>query len=913
MNPNWNHIVREHLAVLRLPPEREIEIVEELALHLEAVYEEALGEGAIEAEAQARALRAVADWRLLECEMSRVEQPLTARWLPVADVEYLERKGGMRMESLWQDLRFGARMLLKQPGFALIVVFTLALGIGANTAIFTLLDKVLIRQLPVEEPEQLVTFVSDASGAPGVFSYPMYADLRDRNDVLAGMVAYSQRPFSLSDGSQSERVVGEIVSGNYFAVLGLRPALGRFFLPEEDRAPGTHPVVVIGHGLWRRRFGADPAVIGKTVNLNAYRYTVVGVTPAEFTGTTRGTVNDVYVPIMMQAETGPGRSNALNNRNWGWLHLIGRLKPNVSRRQAQAALSLLADEPGKTPPGAKDKAKFSPNILMDGSRGHTHRIKDLALPLKLLMGVVGLVLLIACANVANLLLARASARRKEIAVRLAVGASRIRLVRQLLTESAILAALGGGAGLLVASWFAGLLLRFQQQTNFVPRALDGRLDGRALGFTLALSLLTGIVFGLAPALQASKPDFVAALKEETPGLGVGGRRLSLRNLLVVVQVALSLVVLIGAGLCVKSLRALQAIDPGFEPAKVVTASFDLSQNGYDETRGRQFISGISERVAALPGVEAVSLASIVAFSDGFWISGATPEGYQPQPNERLAFDFNAISPNYFRTLGASLVSGREFTAQDTVDAPLVVIINEATARRYWPGQEAVGKRIIRGRGQFFEVVGVIRNSKEKGLTADPRPAIYLPLLQNYVRDQSLTLHVRAATEAQTLLTAVRREVQSLDPTLPVYNLQTLAQQKDGSLYAERLATVLLTLFGLLALLLAAVGIYGVLSYGVTERTREMGIRLALGARSGDLLNLVVGQGMVLVLIGLIIGVCASFALTRLIEKLLFGVSATDPLTFVVIPLLLVSVALLACWIPARRATKVDPLVALRHD
>ncbi|MGH9855775.1 MAG: FtsX-like permease family protein, partial [Blastocatellia bacterium] len=453
---------------------------------------------------------------------------------------------------------------------------------------------------------------------------------------------------------------------------------------------------------------------------------------------------------------------------------------------------------------------------------------------------------------------------------------------------------------------------FQQQTNFVPRSFDGSLDGRALGFTLGVSLLTGIVFGLAPALVASKPDFVAALKEDTPGRGGSVRRLSLRNLLVVAQVALSLVVLIGAGLCVKSLRALQAIDPGFEPAKVMTASFDLSQNGYDEPRGRQFISQLSERVAALPGVEAVSFGNIVAFSDGFWISGATPEGYQPQPGERLAFDFNFISPHYFQTLGARLASGREFTAQDTADAPRVVIVNEATARRYWPGQEAVGKRIILGRGtQFAEIVGVVRNSKEKGLTEDPRPAIYLPLLQQSVPE--LTLHARAATDAQTLLAAVRREVQALDATLPVYNLGTLAQQKDGSLYTERLAATLLTLFGLLALLLAAVGIYGVLSYAVTERTREMGIRLALGARPRDLLKLVVGQGLILTIIGLGLGVGAAFALTRLIEKLIFGVSSTDPLTFVVIPLLLAGVALLACWIPARRATRVDPLVALKCE
>jgi macrolide transport system ATP-binding/permease protein len=804
---------------------------------------------------------------------------------------------------MFQDLHFGTRMLLKHRGFTSIAVLTLALGIGANTAIFTLLDKAFIRRLPVEQPTQLVTFIEGATGAPAIFSYPMYADLRDRNEVLAGVVTYFQQPFSLSDGAQTERVIGQIVSGNYFATLGVHPALGRFFLPEEDRTPGTSPVVVISQGLWRRSFGANPAVIGKTVNLNGYRYTVVGIAPAEFTGTTRGTVNDVYVPMMMQAQAQPGRNDKLDDRGSGWLRVIGRLKPNVTREQAQAALTILIDDTNRMFPGKTGPKRL---LLMDGSRGHADRIKDLSLPLKLMMGVVGLVLLIACANVANLLLARASARRKEIAVRLAVGASRRRIVRQLLTESTILAALGGSVGLLVASWLTGLLLGFQQQTNFVPRTFDGRLDGRALGFTLALSLLTGVVFGLAPALQASKRDFVAALKEDTPGAGGWARGLSLRNLLVIVQVALSLVVLIGAGLCVKSLRALQAIDPGFETAKVLTASFDLSLNGYNEARGRQFLRQLSERIAALPGVESVSLARGVVLSDFVWIRSATIDGYQPRPDERLAFSFNVVTPDYFQTLGTPLVRGRDFTAQDTADAPPVVIVNEAMAGRYWPGHDAVGKRLNRG-----EVVGVVRNSKFKNLTEDQGPTIYAPLLQNYVPD--LTLHVRAATDAQTLLAAVRREVQSLDASLPLYNLQTLAQQKNGSLYTERLAAALLTLFGSLAMVLAAIGLYGVLLFAVTARTREMGIRLSQGAQPRDLLTLVIGQGMQLTLIGLILGVGASFALTRLLARLLFGVSPTDPLTFALIPLLLASVAVLACWIPARRATRMDPLTALRYE
>jgi predicted permease len=864
-----------------------------------------------------------ADWRHeWEAEL-RYRETLLAEWDKLnwkTKLDLLRRSGGAFVDALllqpsrwedemFQDLRYGVRVLLKNPGLSLIAVLTLALGIGANTAIFTLLDKVLIRTLPVEQPRQLVALAKDDSGAPASFSYPMYAELRARDELLSGLAAYIQQPFSLSDGGATERVIGQIVSGNYFAVLGVRPELGRVFLPEEDRTPGTHPVVVISHGLWQRRFGANPAVIGKTVNLNNYRYTVVGVAPREFTGTMRGTVNDVYVPAMMQVQAQPGRNSKLEDRGSGWLYLLGRLRPGASREPAQAALSASAEAAKKTFPGSTDPAKV---FLADGSRGFTGRVSDLALPLKLLMGVVGFVLLIACANVANLLLARGAARRKELAVRLAIGASRFRIVRQLLTESLVLTALGGGIGLLVAGWLAHLLLGFQEQTNFVPRTLDGDLDGRVLSFTLGLSLLTGIVFSLVPSLQAAKTEFVVALKEDTPLLGTGKRRLNLRNVLVVAQVALSLVVLIGAGLCVQSLRALQAIDLGLEPAKVLTASFDLSLNGYNEARGQQFFALLSERVAAQPGVESVSLARGVAFSAFVWIRSATIEGYQPQPNERLAFNFNIISPSYFKTLGTPLVRGREFTPQDVAGSPRVVIVHEATARRYWPGEDAVGKRLKYGNvDQFAEVVGVVRNARDKGLTADPRPAIYAPLLQQYAPD--MTLHVRTATGAETLLDALRREVQTLDAQLPVYNLKTLAEQKDGSLYTERMAAVLLTLFGLLALLLAVIGLYGVLSYAVTQRTRELGIRLALGAEPRDVLRLVISQGMRLTFIGLLLGLTASFALTRVLAKFLFGVSATDPTTFGLIALLLAAVAFVACWVPARRAARVDPLQALRHE
>ena len=846
--------------------------------------------------------RLLADWDRLDwrSRLDLVRRSSSA----FADAAWLQRK---RLEAdMIQDLRYGLRILRTHPGFAAVAVLTLALGIGANTAIFTFLDKLVIRTLPVERPHELVAFVSAADGEPAVFSYPGYADLRDHNEVLTGLVAFLQRPITLSDEGRAERVIGLIVSGNYFDVIGVRPALGRFFLPEEDRTPSLRPVVVISHALWRRRFAAAPDVLGRTITLNARPFTVVGVAPPEFSGTTPGTVNDLYVPTMMQAEAMAGVGSMLGNSNAGWLRLIGRLRPGVGREQARGPLMAIA-EAAWTSPGVKAPPPSSRAFLLaDGSRGHTDRIRDLALPLKLLMGVVGFVLLIACANVANLLLARASARSREIAVRLAVGASRLRITRQLLTEGSILAALAGGAGLAVAYWVATLLQSFQQQMTDVPRTFDARLDGRALAFTLGLSLLTGIACSLAPARQTAKQDFHDALKKGAPGLSGGWRGLSLRGALVIAQVALSLVVLVGAGLFVKSLRALQAVDPGFEPARVVTASFDLSMNGYDEARGRRFMSDLSARVMALPGVEAVSFANLVAFSDLFWISGARIDGYDPQPGERLAFDMNAIGPAYFRTIGTPVLAGREFTDRDAPDTPRVIVVNETAARRYWVGQNPIGRQTSRG-----QVVGVVADNREKGLTKRPKPAIYMPLLQSYA--PQMTLHVRTSSGPDAFAGALRREAQAIDPMLPIYNVRTLAQQRDGSLYAERMAAALLTLFGLLASLLAAVGIYGVLSCAVSERTREMGIRLAHGAQPRDLITLILSEGMRLTLIGLAIGAGAAFALTRLIRGLLFGVSATDPLTFATVPVLLAVVALLACWLPARRATRMDPLTALRYE
>ena len=869
-----------------------------------------------------------ADWRQeWETELAHRERQLDAwerlDWRDKLDL--FRRSTSAFWDALWiyrsrmeagmlHDLRYGARMLWRQKAFTAAAVVTLALGIGANTAMFTLLDTIVVRALPVEAPERLATFTTANGEFPLAISYPSYAALRTRVPLIPAMAVYSARPFSLADGASADRVTGGIVSGNYFSMLGVRPALGRFFAEDEDRAPGTHAVAVLGYGLWRRRFGSDPAVVGRSITLNARPFTVIGVAPPEFTGTTRGTVLDLYIPVMMAPSTLAGSARILENPNSGWLRLIGRLAPGATRAQAQVALAAALAElnVGARPPMKKDPAHLAaggppPVLVLDGSRGYREEVDGLTRPLQLLMGAVGFVLLIACANVASLLLARAVTRRQEIAIRLAAGASRWRVVRQLLTEGLLLAGIGGAAGILVASRLTTALTSLQQQMTYLPHTLDAAIDARALAFTLVVSLLTGIAFGLAPARQSLSADVAHNLRGRTSSHAARG--LSLRSLLIVGQVALSVIVLVGAGLCLKSLRALQTVDTGLEPSKVVTASFSLGLNRYDDERGRQFIDSLTRRTAALPGVESVALGNIVAFSDSFWISAAKIEGYDQAPGERMAFDFNAVGPDYFRTVGMPLEAGREFTASDTRNAPSVVVVNEALARRYWPGQNAVGKRITRG--VSLEVVGVVRDGRIRKVSEDAKPTIYLSLLQDYTPE--LTLHVRSAADARSLIARVRQEIQALDPGLPLYNLQTLEAQKNGSLYAERLSAMLLALFGALGIALVAIGLYGMLSYAVAERTREIGVRLALGATRGDLMTLVIRRGLVLTVIGSIAGIGGALAAVRALRGLLFGVSPTDPQVFVLAPIGLVAVALLACWIPARRATRLNPLTALRHE
>ncbi|MPY88819.1 MAG: FtsX-like permease family protein [Luteitalea sp.] len=824
------------------------------------------------------------------------------------------------LEALWHDVRYGTRMLLKAPGFTAVAVLSLAIGIGANTAIFSLVDKVLIRKLPVPEPDRLVVVSANrGQGVATTSNFPDFVDYRDKNEVFDGLVAYTQRAMTLSEGGQAERIQGLIVSGNYFTALRLRPALGRGFLPEEDKTASTHPVVVIGYGLWQRRFGGDPGIVGKSVSLNARPFTVVGVAPSAFNGTVAGGAPDVYVPIMMmmQMTTSPidllfgPRSRTLS----GWLQVLGRLKPGVSREQAAAAMTTLGGQIARAYPNADGSPRVEPTFLIeDGSRGHTNLLRDLRFPLQMLMATVGLILLIACANVANLLLARAGARQKEIAIRLATGAGRMRLIRQLLSESVLLSMLGGAAGLALAVSISGLMVSFTPPNNnaFSSLTLDNRLDVRVLGFTLAISMVTGILFGLAPALIASRPDLVSALRDEATVFGKKVRHMNLRNLLVVGQVAVSVIVLVGAGLCVRSLRNLNAIDAGFDPSKVLVMSVDVSLSGYNRERGLQFYSDLLERVQRLPGVEAVSLAIQIALGDGFG-ARMRAEGYVPKPGEDLSADFNQIGPDYFRVMKIPLLEGREFGQSDTSTTLPVAVINQTAARRFWPGQSPLGRRVIVGRPPDDEsrvVVGVVKDSKYRRLTEEVRPAVFIPFFQRYRGD--MTLHVRTTGDPATMLAAVRREVQALDASLPLYNTRTLEEQKTSSLYTSRLAATLLTIFGLLALVLAAVGLYGVMAYTVSRRTHEIGIRMALGAQGSDVRRLVMVEGTAIMTIGLLLGLGGALAGTRLVESFLYGVRPNDPIAFAGAALLLAAVTLLANYLPARRASRTDPLMAIRQ-
>ncbi|MGZ8844125.1 MAG: ABC transporter permease [Pyrinomonadaceae bacterium] len=826
------------------------------------------------------------------------------------------------MNGIYQDLRYAMRMVRKNPGFSLVVVATLALGIGANAAMFSLTDRVLLERLPVSNPDQLAVILTrdPAESEPDEsFSYPMYQDFRDRNDVFSGVMARGGAQMNISYGDQNTRVSAELVSGNYFDVLGVRPFAGRLLTQDDDRNPGAHPVAVISYGFWERRFGKDSSIIGKTILANEHAVTVLGVTPPDFYGIYLANAPDVWVPLMMTPVFNPLPPTRLNSRRHQWLSVMARRKDGVSVEQAQVSLSVLYHQiresdaqqlAGKLT--GRDKERFLGRqiSLQPGNQGFQTLQQEMRTSLLLLFGATCVVLLILCANLANLMMARATVRAPETAVRLALGAGRARLLRQWLTEGLLLSFFGGVAGVFVAMWIkAGLMM-------FVPESTRSNLNApfgwRFAGFVMLLSIVVGLLFSLAPAVQSARSSTAPSLQLETRSFTSAGRLLSLRSGLVLLQVALSLPLLIGAVLLLRTLQNLRAVDTGFSRNNVLLASINPSLNGYSADKSRGFFNELLARTRALPGVTAASLATDSPLSGGWDRNGIVVEGYTPYEDEKMSVDVTYVSPDYFKTLDIPLASGRDFNPQDTIGSPLVAIINEKMAQYYFAGQNPIGKRIGLDKVPDVTIVGVVKDAKYISLREPMRRHFYTPIMQEK-NLLNLALQVRTSGDPESITGAVRNQVRELDPHLPLYDVKTLTAEIDQSLVQERLVTWLTTSFGVLATLLVVIGLYGVLSFSVVRRTREIGIRVALGAQRRDVFLMVIKQGMILVMAGAIAGTALSFALSRLISGLLFGISPTNALTFIAAAVGLILVALVACYIPARRATKVDPLVALRYE
>lgn len=820
------------------------------------------------------------------------------------------------MSDLLKDVQYGFRLLWKAKAFTLVAAVSLALGIGFNTTIFSAVDSVLLKPIRFLDPDSLVEiYLSDSRGLLfASSSYPDYREYRDRTDVFSGIVSSHPTTARYEVDGSSEYLSGEVVSGNYFEVLGIPSMLGRTIELSDDLAPGGHPVVVVSERFWRSRLGGLPDALGKTLDLNGRPYTIVGVLPSGFTGTLPGFFMQFWAPSSMVDPLDPyplEGSSRLERRSPRFLFVKARLAPGVTLERAQGQLdSLLARLEEEYPADYRDRRidvvpseEVRINPVIDGALFPVAGV---------LMAVVGLVLLIACGNVANMLLARAVERRDEVALRLALGASRFRLVRQLLTESVLLSSLGGLLGLLLAHAATRLLLSFKPPV-LVPVALDLTLSYRVLFFTLVVSVATGILFGLVPAWEASRASLIAALKSEP--LALGRRRLSLRNALVVVQVTFSLMLLIGAALLLRSARNAQAIDPGFETEKIVMFSTNLGLHGYSDARGRDFYRLAVERVAALPGIAGASLTDKVPLGGDIAIENVSAEGRELEMGaDGLSIDSSTISPGYFRVMGVPIREGRDFAWNDSPESPRVAILNETAARRLWPGESAIGKRVVRGAGgsrEYFEVIGIVSDAKVRTLGEDARPQIY----RSFGQDYSPMMHILARTRGnpQPALGSVRHELLSMDASLAFFEARTMPQNLEVAFFPVRMGAFLFSLFGGLALLLTSVGLYGVVSYSVGRRTREIGIRMAMGASRSHITALVTRQGLTLVCVGVAFGWGAALLGARALSSVLYGIGPNDVLTFAGTAVVLSLVAFVASWIPARRASRMTPLTALRYE
>jgi predicted permease len=816
------------------------------------------------------------------------------------------------MDSLIKDIRYAVRGLVKRPGFVAIAVITLALGIGANTAIFSLVNTVVLRSLPVDRPNEIVSVaVRGKEDSMSAFSYPNYKDFRDHNDVLSGLLVYRFVPLSLSRGGNNERIWGYEVSGNYFDVLNVKAIHGRTFLPEEDQTKNSHPVIVVGYDCWQRRFAGDPGLVGKDVLINNHQFRVIGIAPEGFKGTEFVYSPEIWVPASMMEWVEPG-ATWIDNRNSKNFFAIGRLKSGVNARQAEASLNLLSQQLAKEYPDTNEGQSIkidAPGFILPDLRGAVVNFTWV------LMAAVALVLLVTCTNLAGLMLARATDRRKEIAIRLAMGANRLRLIRQLLTESILIATAGGAVGVLLAVWIVKVLLALKPPIDF-PLALDVNIDWRVLLFSLGVSVAAGVLFGFAPALQATRPNLVGALKD-TAAQG-GAVKTKLRSVLVVAQISISLVVLISAGLVVRTLQQLQTMNPGFEPQNALTMSFDLGLQGYDEARGQQFYKQLTERLQSLPGVESAAVTSYMPLSINYNSNNIFVEGKPAERGENVPLAMTGTAgPAYFKTMGTPILQGREFTEVDQAKTEPVAVVNEHFVRRLMPElktpAEAIGKRFSfrSASGPWVQIVGVAKAGKYFNIAEEPRPFVWTPMTQDYNSSGILVVRTRGSSEG--LFGAVRGVVQSLDPNLPLFDVKTLTEHMKLALFPAKVAATVLGVFGLVALMLAAIGVYGITSYAVAQRTHEIGVRLALGAQLGDVLKLVLSHGLKLTIIGAALGLFGAFLVTRAITSVLYNVSATDPLTFGFVSVLLIGVALVASYVPARRATKVEPLIALRNE
>jgi len=809
------------------------------------------------------------------------------------------------------DLRYALRMLTKSPGFTCVAVLTIALGIGANGTILSWVSATLLNPIPgVSHTSDLVSVMrgerSDHPSPP--FSYRDLRDLGERTRTFSGLLGYHDDYMSLSGVAKPERIYGALTTSNYFDVLGVHPILGRVFLPDEEQQRNNAAVAVISYTVWQNHFGLDPQIIGKTIQLNRHPYTIIGVTGREFRGCKTGLRTDIWIPLGMDREV--WGSNRPDDRGTFWLNVLGRLRPAISREQAQAELNLVMGEIAERYP---EEHRDSPNqISLDplwrspfGVNGYLYKI------FPMLLGLATVLLLLACANVANLLLVRSVGRRREVAIRLAMGATRTQLVRQFLIESLLLSLLGGAVAILNTFWTSRSLVAFFPSST-LPLRHDEHVDQQVLLATVLLSILAAAIFGILPAMRSASLPLQAVLKEEAGSISVAVHKGRLSSSLVVAQISLSLLLLVCAGLFTRSLQKAQQSDPGFNPDHVLLASYELTPAGYTRKTGEVFDRQVLAKLSGLPGVESVSLADFSPLSFSIHSDYLQVEDYIPQSHESMEITRAIVGPNYFRTLRTSLISGREFTEADNSESQLVAIVNQAFVDRYWAGEDAIGKQVIDDEGRFT-IVGEARNAKYRLLTYAPEPVIYLPIYQAYRSTQDTTIHLRTSGDPRAMAFSVEQAVHQLNPELPLFNVNPLTDtMKLGTIFG-RVAATFASAFGFVAMLLAAIGIYGVVAYTTRQRTREIGIRMALGAGTGDIYRLVLRQGFRLTSAGLLIGTTLSLVVTRFLKSQLYGVSENDVLTFVTVGLLLAAVAALACHIPAWRAAKTEPTEALRWE